>query len=124
MDDGSVSAYSLAMGRPLQLKAIALIVAYAVALQGLLSAFVPMAVALPVGVLCSGQTLDEPSAPANHEPACASACVMLGAAAAPLPPDVIVGRQVAGTAIELVPASAPRNAAPRGLQTARAPPSV
>ena len=58
MDDGSASAYSLPMGRPYRLRIIALIAAYAVALQGLLSAFTPMAVALPVGVLCSGQTLD------------------------------------------------------------------
>jgi hypothetical protein len=124
MDDGSASAYSLPMGRPFRLRIIALIAAYAVALQGLLSAFTPMAVALPVGVLCSGQTLDEPSAPVNHEPACASACVMLGSIVAPPPPNVVIDRQIATATLELFPSSAPCAAAPRGLQTARAPPSV
>ncbi len=67
MDDGSTSAYSLPMGRLLRLRIIALAAAYAVALQGLLSAFTPVAVALPVGVLCSGQILDETTVPAPHE---------------------------------------------------------
>ena len=124
MDDGSANAYSLAMRRPLRLRAITLIAAYAVALQGLLSASVPIAVALPVGVLCSGQTLDEPSTPVNHEPACASACVMLGASVAPPPPDVVIDRQVVNVTLGLFPALVPLTAAPRGLQTARAPPSV
>jgi hypothetical protein len=124
MDDGSASAYSLAMGRPFRFRIIALIAAYAVALQGLLSAFSPMAAAFPAGVLCSGQTLDGPSAPANHEPACVSACVMLGAAATPPPPDVVIGRQFTRTALEPRLVAAPCVAAPRGLQTARAPPSV
>ena len=124
MDDGSATAYSLAMDRPFRLRAIALIAAYAVALQGLLSAFAPMAVALPAGVLCSGQALDEPAAPGSHEPACASACAMLGGAAAPPPPDAVIGRQIAGAAPELFPPPAPLAAAPRGLQAARAPPFV
>lgn len=124
MDDGSASAYRLAMGRPLRLRIIALIAAYAVALQGLLSAFAPIAVALPAGVLCSGQTLDEPAAPATHEMSCTSACAMLGAAAAPPQPDVVISRQVVDVALGSVPAPARLAAEPRGLQAARAPPSV
>jgi hypothetical protein len=112
------------MRRPLRRKAIALIAAYALALQGLWSAFVPVAVALPAAVLCSGQMADDPGAPAGHEPACSSACVMLGAAAAPAPPDTIIARTFEQSGHELVPVAPPRAAAPRGLQTARAPPSV
>ena len=123
MDDGSASAYSLAMGL-LRLRIIALTAAYAVALQGLLSAFAPMAVALPAGVLCSGQTLDDPAAPANHEMSCTSACAVLGAAAAPPPPNVVISRQVVDVTLGSVAAPARLAAEPRGLQTARAPPSV
>ncbi len=50
---------------PFRLRAIALIAAYAVALQGLLAAFVPVASALPSAVLCSGQMLDGPAEPAR-----------------------------------------------------------
>jgi hypothetical protein len=77
-----------------------------------------------VGVLCSGQVLDEPTVPASHEPSCTSACVMFGATAAPAPPDVVTGRQLPRATLELFPPLAPLPAAPRGLQTARAPPSV
>jgi hypothetical protein len=124
MDDGSTSAYSLPMGRPLRLRIISLAAAYAVALQGLLSAFTPVALALPVGVLCSGQFLDEPTVPASHEPSCTSACVMFGATTVPAPPDVVAGRQRPSATLELFLPLAPLTAAPRGLQTARAPPSV
>ena len=108
----------------LRLKAIALIAAYAVAMQGLLSAFVPVAVALPVGVLCSDQTMDGPAVPAGHDPSCTSACAMLGAAAAPPPPDIAIAGAFVRPAHEAVPTSAPSVAALRGLQAARAPPLV
>lgn len=111
------------MGRPFRLRAIALLAAYAVALQGLFAAFAPVAVALPSGVLCSGATVDVPAVPPDHEPGCSSACVMLGAATAPRPPDVAIGQPVAGP-VESIPFAAPLAAAPRGLPTARAPPSV
>jgi hypothetical protein len=107
-----------------RLKAIALIAAYAVAMQGLLSAFVPIAVALPAGILCSDQTMDGPAAPAGHGPSCTSACAMLGAAAAPPPPDVAIGGAFVRSAHQAIPTPAPSVAAPRGLQTARAPPLV
>jgi hypothetical protein len=110
------------MRRPLRRKAIALIAAYALALQGLWSAFVPVAVALPAAVLCSGQMADDPGAPAGHELACTSACVMLGASAAP-PPATVIARTFERRRHELMPIAPPRAAAPRGLQTARAPPS-
>jgi hypothetical protein len=112
------------MRRLLRRKALALIAAYALALQGLWSAYVPVAVALPAAALCSGQMVDEPGAPVGHEPPCSSACVMLGAAATPALPDTIIARTFERRGHEMMPVAPPRGAAPRGLQTARAPPSV
>ena len=110
-------------GRPLRVRAIALVAAYAVALQGLLSAFIPVAVALPAGVLCSGKTIGEPAAPTNHETDCSLACATL-AASVPPPPDTVVARHVLRSVDDVVVSPAPSVAAPRGLQTARAPPFV
>ena len=108
----------------LRIRAIALAAAYAVALQGLLAAFVPVAVALPAGVLCSGEVAGDPASPVGHEPTCATACVMLSAAAAPPPPDAVVAIHTVAPALETFPFEAPRAAGPRGQQTARAPPAV
>ena len=76
------------IGRPLRLRVIALAAAYAVALQGLLAAFVPVVMATPAGILCSGEATTDPGVPADHGPSCASACAMLGGPAGPLPPGV------------------------------------
>jgi hypothetical protein len=107
-----------------RLRAIALVAAYALALQGLLSAFVPVAAALPRGALCSGQTADGPADAPRHEPSCTLACTMLGGVVGLLPPDVTVAAQRLPTAREAVPTVALLAAAPRGLQPARAPPSL
>ena len=109
---------------PFRLRAIALIAAYAVALQGLLVAFGPVAAALPSGVLCSGQMMDGPAEPAGHEPSCASACTMLGGMTAPLPPDLAVAAPLAMPGHDLSLSAAPPIAPQRGPQTARAPPLV
>jgi hypothetical protein len=130
---GSTAAWTVGFERPIdramirgpfRLRAIALITAYAVALQGLLAAFVPVAAALPSGMLCSGQVMDGPAEPAGHEPSCASSCAMLGGIAGPLPPDLVVAVQLASPAHDLSWSAAPPVAPQRGRQTARAPPLV
>jgi hypothetical protein len=102
-----------------RLKAISLAVAYAVALQGLFAAFVPIAMAEPQGVLCSGDLADGPIAP--HEPSCMSACAM-GGVSAPLPSGVVVSAPLEYRAHVLTLFDAPLNVAPKGPQAARAPP--
>ena len=106
-----------------RIRAIALIAAYAVALQGLLSAFVPVAAALPTEILCSGQSIDAPE-PVGYESSCASACAMLGGSAGLLPPHVVIAihemRPVHAGAL----VAPPSLAAPRRSQVARAPPLV
>ena len=68
--------------------AIALVAAYAMALQALLLAAAP-AVFAPATALCSGDGTD--GHPAQHEWPCASACVAFGQAAGGiLPPDTTV----------------------------------
>ena len=125
MDGRAPAAYRQAMIRgKFQLSAIALVAAYVLALQGLLSAFVPVAAALPRGALCSGQAVDGPANAPRHEPSCTLTCAMLGGVAALLPPDVTVAAQRLQTAREAIPTVALLAAAPRGLQTARAPPSL
>lgn len=125
MDGSRRPAYRNAMTRgTLRIRAIALAAAYAVALQGLLAAFVPVAIALPSGVLCSGQIVDDPASPAGHEPSCASACAMLSTAAAPPPPDAVAAFHAVARAHDTPPFEVPFAAIPRGPQTARAPPAV
>jgi len=107
-----------------RLRAIALVAAYALALQGLLSAFVPVAAALPSGILCPGQAMDGPADAPGEEPSCTSACAMLGSAAGPPPPGAVIAVQRCQAAHQPTPAAAPFVNAPRGLPTARAPPSA
>ncbi len=125
MDGFPVPSYRRIMTRGIfRIRAIALAAAYALALQGLLAAFVPVALALP-GELCSGQSIDGPAAPSSHESSCASACVLLGGASAPPPPDIVAAVRVAVRAANTIFFGAVLlTAAPRGPQTARAPPIV
>jgi hypothetical protein len=104
----------------LRLQAISLAVAYAVALQGLFAAFVPVAMAEPLGVLCSGDLADSPAAP--HEPSCTSACVLGGGGGASLPRGIIISTPLPCPAHALKLSEAPPIAAPKGPQAARAPP--
>lgn len=103
-----------------RLKAISLAVAYAVALQGLFMAFVPIAMAEPLGILCSGERLGDPAT--SHEPSCSSTCAMLGGVGGPVPPGVVMFAPLACTTHALKLFEAPLSAAPEGLQAARAPP--
>lgn len=113
------------VGRPLRLRVIALAAAYAVALQGLLAAFVPIAMAAPAGILCSGEATADPGVPAGHEPSCASACAMLGAPAGPPPPGVVIAAvRGYGTSEPNAPETPPSTASVRGSHAARAPPFV
>lgn len=72
---------------------VALVAAYAVALQALLSAFVPMAAAMPAdpwAVLCSHDGGEgRGQQPANHDMPCAAMCAaMAQGVSGPLPPVV------------------------------------
>jgi len=114
---------------PLRLRLVALVAAYAVALQGLLTAFAPIAAAGPqatlqAGLLCSLQIAGEPAQSGGHdERLCAAACVMHGAAAAPSPPDV----GAPGFAVQPVsntPTVAALKPLWRSAPSARAPPFI
>lgn len=122
-------AYRWAMDSArLRCRAVALIAAYAVAMQALLSAFVPVVPAVladPLAVLCSRDAGDGSGYPAQHDLPCAAVCAALGhGVAGPLPPDVAI----AVTAPYIVVARAPRNdwVAPRfavrGPRSPRGPP--
>jgi len=65
---------------PVRRRTVALIAAYAVALQMLLAAFVPGALAVPAdafAVLCSHDA-DGPGQPAQRDPPCAAMCAAMG----------------------------------------------
>jgi hypothetical protein len=70
----------------------AIVAAYAVALQALLLAFVPMAVpsAGPFAILCSHDSADGTGQPVPHDLPCAALCAALGhGISGPLPPGVV-----------------------------------
>ena len=90
--------------RRLRRAPVALIAAYAVALQALLTAFVPaVSAAAPVAfALCSGNVAD--GYPVHHETPCYAVCVALGhAAGAPSPPDTIAAIAAPAAVIGFVP---------------------
>ena len=130
IDDWSPSSYRIAMVRgTFRHRTIALIAAYALALQGLFAAFGPLAVASDTGILCSGlqaegQAGSGPYGSAGHDKICLSACAMLGAADAPRSPEVCRP----ALSMQPVPPARPAAAAfvpvPRGPHAARAPPLV
>ena len=87
------AAYTTAMGsRFVSHRPIALIAAYAVALQALFSAFVPfdpVALSDPLAVLCTHDDTGGASHPASHDLPCAAVCAALGhGIAGPMPPEV------------------------------------
>jgi hypothetical protein len=85
----------------------ALVAAYAVALQALLSAFVPMAAVAPPGpfaVVCSHDGGDGP--PLRHDLPCAALCAaMAQGLSGPLPPTVTVATIAPQVVSSLAPAS-------------------
>jgi hypothetical protein len=110
---------------PVRRRTIALVAAYAMALQMLLAAFVPGAPAVlagPLALLCSHDA-DGPGQPAGHDPPCAALCAAMGQGiAGPVPLDVVLAvaiPQAAGAVAPLsgwVPPQIARidNHAPRG----------
>ena len=114
--------------RGLRHQAVALIAAYAVAMQALLSSFMPAAPAIPdiaFAALCLRDGSDGSGHPARHDLPCAAICAALGhGLAGPLPPDIVVAVAAPQAMVALTPVDGwvtPRLAV-RGPQAARAPP--
>jgi hypothetical protein len=94
--------------RPVRRQAIALVAAYAVALQMLFAAFVPLSLATMAdgfAVLCSHDT-DGSGPPAQHDLPCAAMCAAMGQGfAAPLPAAMAVSVEARQPLAALIPAS-------------------
>ncbi len=109
-------------------RAVALIVAYAVAMQALLSAFVPVfsaTSAAPFAVLCSRDSADGSGQPLQHDLPCAAMCAALAqGVAGPLPPDIVGAVVKPHSVLAPAPESewVPPRVAFRGPQAPRAPP--
>ena len=93
---------------PVGRRTVALVAAYAVALQMLLAAFVPVALAVPAdafAVLCS-HGADGPGQPAQRDPPCAAMCAAMGQGiAGALPTGVVVSVAMPSSIAALNPAS-------------------
>ena len=78
----------------LRYQAVALTAAYAVALQTLLSAFLPIApavMAFPLAELCTQDSTGGTGPPVRHDLPCAAICAALAhGISGPLPPGVVV----------------------------------
>lgn len=96
------------LGRFRRRTVAALVAAYAVALQALLSAFVPMAAVVPPGpfaVICSHDG-DGSGSPTQHDLPCAALCAaMAQGLSGPLPPTVTVATVAPQVVSSLAPAS-------------------
>jgi hypothetical protein len=109
-------------------KAVALIAAYAVALQTMLSAFLPIApavMALPFAELCMQDRTGGTSPPMRHDLPCAAICAALAhGISGPLPSDVVVADVTprAGVATAPVDYWVPPGIAIKGPQAPRGPP--
>jgi|SRR3954447_6900030 hypothetical protein len=93
---------------PVRRRTVALVAAYAVALQTVLAAFVPVVLAAPAdafAVLCS-QDADGPGQPAQHDPPCAAMCAAVGQGiAGALPTGMAVSVAVSSSIAALNPGS-------------------
>src|SRR5258708_30992431 len=93
---------------PVRRRTVALVAAYAVALQALLAAFVPVVLAAPAdafAVLCTHDA-DGPGQPAQHDPPCASMCAAMGQGiAGPLPTGMAISVVVQSPIAVRIPAS-------------------
>ena len=93
---------------PVRRRAVALVAAYAVALQTLLAAFVPIGLAAPAdvfAVLCAHDA-DGPGQPAQHDPPCAAMCAAMGQGiAGALPTGMAVSVAVSSSIAALNPGS-------------------
>jgi hypothetical protein len=107
---------------------VALIAAYAIALQSLLSGMVPLAPSILAGtaaVLCTHDGADSTGQPSQHQLPCAAMCAALGhGMAGPLPPAVVVAVAGPYTVAADVAFSewTPPRIHVRGPQTPRGPP--
>jgi hypothetical protein len=116
--------------RRLPVRVIALIAAYALALQGMFAAAgpaVPSALAAQLSLLCSGDSTPGSSHAPDHLARCQALCSALGqAAAGPLPPDSVSALAGPHVASRLVPAGVRvvLAADSRGPQLPRGPPSI
>ena len=93
---------------PARHRTVALVAAYAVALQMLLAAFVPVSLTVPADgftVLCSHDA-DGTGQPAQHDPPCAAMCAAIGQGiAGALPTATAVSVAVPSSIAALIPAS-------------------
>src|SRR5882757_7851690 len=93
---------------PVRRRAVALVAAYAVALQMLFAAFVPLSLATTAdgfAVLCSHDA-NGSGPPAQHDLPCAAMCAAMGQGfAAPLPAAMAVSVEAPQPIAALVPAS-------------------
>jgi hypothetical protein len=93
---------------PVRRRTVALVAAYAVALQTLLAAFVPVALAAPAdsfAVLCSHDA-DGSGQPTQHDPPCAAMCAAMGQGIADaLPTGVAVSVAVLSSIAAFISAS-------------------
>jgi hypothetical protein len=109
-------------------RTIALAAAYAVALQMLLAAFVPIAPAVlagPLAVLCSHDAGDGTGQPAKHDLPCAALCAAMGhGIAGPVPPGASVAMAVPQAVAAMVPVSewVPPQVTRTGTHAPRGPP--
>ena len=91
---------------PVRRRTVALVAAYAVALQTVLAAFVPVVLAAPAdafAVLCSHDA-DGPGQPARHDLPCAALCAAMGhGVAGPVPPDVVVAIAIPHALVAIAP---------------------
>src|SRR5882672_3637090 len=89
-------------------RTVALVAAYAVALQMLLAAFAPVVLAAPAdafAVLCAHDA-DGPGQPAQHDPPCAAMCAAMGQGiAGSLPTGMAISVVVQSPIAVRIPAS-------------------
>jgi hypothetical protein len=127
MDGSGPPSYRFGMTRgTLRIRLIALVAAYALALQGLFAAWAPMALAGTGFPLCSGQIADVPQTPgepAGHGGACISFCLAIGVAAAPIPTGLSAERYAVIVSPTLPPVVQAVPGTPSGPLRARAPPA-
>jgi hypothetical protein len=106
---------------------IALVAAYALALQTLFAAFVPVATVLlasPFAVLCAHDA-DDSGGPAQHDLPCAALCAaMTHGMAGPVPPEIAAAVVVPQAIAALVPVNdwVPPHIVPGDIHAPRGPP--
>jgi hypothetical protein len=111
-------------------RTVALVAAYAVALQALLSAFVPIALAAsvdPFASLCSHQDGPVPVQPSRHDAPCAALCAAMAQSALgplPQPAAATAGQPQFFSGIDPARDWVPPRIAPRDNHAPRGPPLV